>query len=144
MSNELEELYRSYQAQSKDPKSIYVSLYEIDRCYGGPEEGGWWYDRHTLLSSKKFYDEEEAEKFRVFLEKDVEDSGANEEDLSSSKGFDQYPDPSNGDPMYDHSDSDIPIGFSGLASNQRVIIEEVSGERETEGRPQYEQKRCYC
>jgi hypothetical protein len=20
-----------------------VALYEIDRCYGGPEEGGWWY-----------------------------------------------------------------------------------------------------
>ena len=21
-----------------------VALYEIDRAYGGPEEGGWWYD----------------------------------------------------------------------------------------------------
>ena len=21
-----------------------VALYEIDRCHGGPEEGGWWYD----------------------------------------------------------------------------------------------------
>ena len=21
-----------------------VALYEIDRRYGGPEEGGWWYD----------------------------------------------------------------------------------------------------
>ena len=25
-----------------------VALYEIDRCYGGPEEGGWWYDTGTL------------------------------------------------------------------------------------------------
>lgn len=22
----------------------HVSVYEIDRAYGGPEEGGWWYD----------------------------------------------------------------------------------------------------
>ena len=21
-----------------------VAFYEIDRAYGGPEEGGWWYD----------------------------------------------------------------------------------------------------
>ena len=23
---------------------FYVSQYVVDRCYGGPEEGGWWYD----------------------------------------------------------------------------------------------------
>lgn len=22
----------------------YVSAYDVNRCYGGPEEGGWWYD----------------------------------------------------------------------------------------------------
>jgi hypothetical protein len=26
---------------------IYISEYEVDRCYGGPEEGGWWYDDHS-------------------------------------------------------------------------------------------------
>lgn len=25
-----------------------VALYEIDRAYGGPEEGGWWYDTGSL------------------------------------------------------------------------------------------------
>lgn len=25
-----------------------VALYEIDRAYGGPEEGGWWYDTGVL------------------------------------------------------------------------------------------------
>ena len=24
--------------------SWYVNEYETDRAYGGPEEGGWWYD----------------------------------------------------------------------------------------------------
>lgn len=138
MTNELEELYRTYQAQSKDPKPVYVSLYEVERCYGGPEEGGWWYNSYQLLSTKKFYDEDEAEKFREFLSGEVEKSGANEEDLSSSRGFDQYTDPSNGDPMYDHSDNDIPVGFSGLASNQIVCIEEVPGQNETKEIPHYE------
>lgn len=26
---------------------VYVSVYEITRCYGGAEEGGWWYDHHA-------------------------------------------------------------------------------------------------
>ena len=25
-----------------------VAIYEIDRAYGGPEEGGWWYDTGTF------------------------------------------------------------------------------------------------
>ncbi|OAH45473.1 hypothetical protein AX777_17780 [Sphingobium yanoikuyae] len=25
-----------------------VAFYEIDRAYGGPEEGGWWYDTGVL------------------------------------------------------------------------------------------------
>lgn len=24
-----------------------VALHELDRCYGGPEEGGWYYDAHA-------------------------------------------------------------------------------------------------
>jgi len=26
-----------------------LAFYEIDRAYGGPEEGGWWYDTGTLV-----------------------------------------------------------------------------------------------
>lgn len=25
-----------------------VSVYSVDRAYGGPEEGGWWYDTGQL------------------------------------------------------------------------------------------------
>jgi hypothetical protein len=25
-----------------------VALYEVDRAFGGPEEGGWWYDTGEL------------------------------------------------------------------------------------------------
>ena len=26
-----------------------LAFYEIDRAYGGPEEGGWWYDTGQLV-----------------------------------------------------------------------------------------------
>ena len=26
-----------------------LAFYEIDRCYGGSEEGGWWYDTGTFV-----------------------------------------------------------------------------------------------
>lgn len=28
---------------------LYVAVVEVSRHYGGPEEGGWWYDRSTVL-----------------------------------------------------------------------------------------------
>jgi hypothetical protein len=29
----------------------FVNAYAVCRCYGGPEEGGWWYDAGTPLAS---------------------------------------------------------------------------------------------
>lgn len=26
-----------------------LAFYEVDRAYGGPEEGGWWYDTGTFV-----------------------------------------------------------------------------------------------
>tara|TARA_R110000765_G_scaffold236838_1_gene339663 strand:+ start:541 stop:1044 length:504 start_codon:yes stop_codon:yes gene_type:complete len=30
----------------------YVNVYQIQRAYGGPEEGGWWYDEGTPIESE--------------------------------------------------------------------------------------------
>ena len=27
----------------------YLNVYIIGRAYGGPEEGGWWYDYHEWV-----------------------------------------------------------------------------------------------
>jgi hypothetical protein len=29
--------------------TLYLNVYEIDRCYGGPEEGGWYYDSGDFI-----------------------------------------------------------------------------------------------
>lgn len=33
----------------------YVNAYAVSRHYGGPEEGGWWYDAGSPLSSIAVY-----------------------------------------------------------------------------------------
>lgn len=31
--------------------TVYVVVYEVDRAFGGREEGGWWYDTGHLVHS---------------------------------------------------------------------------------------------
>lgn len=33
------------------PGIVYVNAYLVSRCFGGPEEGGWWYDAGEPLAS---------------------------------------------------------------------------------------------
>lgn len=30
---------------------VYISIYRVSRHYGGPEEGGWWYDWYTHVKT---------------------------------------------------------------------------------------------
>jgi len=119
-------------------KPVYVSVYEVSRNYGGPEEGGWWYDAYSLEDSKEFLNKVEAKEYAEELKRKIKGEGLNDESLSSARGMDQYPDPSGGDPMYDHSDTDIPLGFAGDPRNYVVRIEDVKGGSETTEAPHYE------
>lgn len=56
--------------------ALYANLYLHDRAYGGPEEGGWWYDTYTPVDGDwmnepppygHFRTEDEAEKALVKL-----------------------------------------------------------------------------
>ena len=46
----------------------YISLYRHSRCYGGPEEGGWWYSTYELMGYIPFASIEQAEAARTALE----------------------------------------------------------------------------
>jgi len=37
-----------------DKPIIAVAVYECDKAFGGPEEGGWWYDTGVLCIGKQF------------------------------------------------------------------------------------------
>lgn len=50
----------SYEARKKATKEgkqlpFYIVAYGINRCYGGPEEGGWYYDTSRILEVRKVY-----------------------------------------------------------------------------------------
>jgi len=36
----------------------YVTVYQLDQAYGGPQEGGWWYDVGTVLETFQVFHEE--------------------------------------------------------------------------------------
>ena len=35
------------------PRELYVAAHEVTSSYGGPEEGGWWYDVGTVLNATR-------------------------------------------------------------------------------------------
>jgi len=37
--------------ESKRSKQIYLNIYEVQRCAGGPEEGGWYFDAGIPIES---------------------------------------------------------------------------------------------
>ena len=34
--------------------AYFANVYELDRVYGGPEEGGWWVTTYTPKESRKY------------------------------------------------------------------------------------------
>jgi hypothetical protein len=35
--------------EMSENKLVYVNVYSVTRHYGGPEEGGWWYNWYTCI-----------------------------------------------------------------------------------------------
>lgn len=110
---------------------FFVSTYEVERAFGGPEEGGWWYDAFTYMHSedKTFDTRGEAERVASVLNRQYHKTN---DDLGSTRGFESPPE--------DTEDSQIPRGFSGSARAMDAVVEKVKGENDTmkKGRPHYE------
>jgi hypothetical protein len=49
----------SVQIESVEPITYYVHKYEERQQYGGPEEGGWWYDQRTPVQHAVYSSEDE-------------------------------------------------------------------------------------
>jgi hypothetical protein len=49
-------------AEALEPAPWFVNVYELDRAYGGPEEGGWWYDVRTPVHSVIAANKQDAER----------------------------------------------------------------------------------
>jgi hypothetical protein len=50
-----------------------VTIYQVTREYGGPEEGGWWYDHYDWVKSYIFTTDRQVERNLERLERVLED-----------------------------------------------------------------------
>ena len=47
---------------------MYVNVYLIDKAYGGPEEGGWWYEFGEIINVYPVSNERTAKRLKSRLE----------------------------------------------------------------------------
>lgn len=46
-------------------KQIYVNVYAVTRHWGGPEEGGWWWNYHNPIASFLILDPKTQDPYKV-------------------------------------------------------------------------------
>jgi len=51
MRNTWEYNWKRAQARALPTQRVWVTAYALTRSYGGPEEGGWWYDHAEPLET---------------------------------------------------------------------------------------------
>jgi hypothetical protein len=59
----------------RSPKrtKLVVATYLVDRAYGGPEEGGWWYRRGELIAvDGTFFRDDSAKRFRDLIQSQLD------------------------------------------------------------------------
>jgi hypothetical protein len=54
---------------------FYVNVYDLSRHYGGPEEGGWWYDAGDVIEVHGPFDDVMAWEVKETLELDFPSTG---------------------------------------------------------------------
>lgn len=131
----IEEAFRQVCAQAEPAEDVFVSLYRLDRFYGGPEEGGWYGTDATLLASQQVFSRRAAERMKdqvtelaEKLTRDAEDARnrrlAAECEFLEERGVDDY-------------DNNAYLSPPDGGSRFWVVVEEVQGSHVRTG------DRCY-
>lgn len=122
----------------KPAKGAWVSIYRKSQHFGGPEEGGWWYDKISLEGSKYFPSEEQAEAFLEQAKAEVEQANRDEAParyraMAALPDEDLEPCPANCPEGY------IPSDWTD-GGELMIVVEQVRGESDnmSEPRPHYE------
>ena len=104
---------------------FFVGVYNCDRCYGGPEEGGWYYNHLTHVRSMPV---ESREHGRQVIKALCE---AQEAPVDHSASIPE------GDSPFLDTEGYIPTGFA-VESGYSFFIERTPGDHRTTERPRYE------
>lgn len=120
------------EADYREAQPAFLSIYRSEQCYGGPEEGGWWYDVETLEGSKAFPSREAAEQWLEAAKAEVERINRTEAP-ARARAMARLPD-CDEEPLPDAGEGYIPTGW-GDGGKLRVVIEERMGEADTSMQP---------
>lgn len=123
--------------EQQETLSCYLSIYQVERCYGGPEEGGWWYDCWTLQGYIPCANEAEANKV---IEESQEELKQKNHELRYEDNKYAYEALGDNDTVSSsYPEGYIPKGWSDGGEYQ-LIVEFVLGSQDTSarGRPHYE------
>lgn len=131
MSDMLAQAFREVFPEASPVQPCYVTLYRHDRPYGGPEEGGWWYDLIVPEESIRVPSREAAERLVENLRDRVremtatarrerQDAELRECEWAEARGLEP---------------GDLPEGPG--YTRFRVRIESLPGEHATTERPHY-------
>ena len=105
----------------------FLTAYTVDRCYGGPEEGGWWYDNYQPIAS-----------IPVLNDSDLKSA---KEKFSKIVASDRYRTGSLTEAEYlRESDEPDRMMRGEVWGEEKIVVleEEEAMENQTKGRPSYE------
>ena len=130
---DLKDAFNKAFPEAEIPEQVYLSLYEKEQRYGGPEEGGWWYTWYTLCSYMSFPSREVAEEAENKLKDQVAEENRQRETLRHKRTANM---PEGPDPYLD-TEGYIPRNW-GDGGEYRLFIEESIGSlSEEQSTPHY-------
>jgi hypothetical protein len=132
LTNLIEEIKASPDYQERD--QWFVSVYRTARAYGGPEEGGWWYDVNEHEGSASFASRAAAEAFLEQAEAKAE-ARNRKEAPERHRAMAALPDHD----AAGYDEGYIPTGWHD-GGKYKVLIERTAGEFDNtnQPRPHYE------
>ena len=111
---------------------MFVTIYNVEQCYGGPEEGGWWYDWWTPCESFEVANREAADQLCTLVG-DYCKLKTDSEAMQRARNTANMPE---GDSPYRDTEGYIPKGW-GDGGEYRVVCEEERGSRQSTETPYY-------
>lgn len=108
----------------------YVTIYKVEQAYGGPEEGGWWFNVYEAVKSKPCRRKRQVREWKRKFEREIEGASTGRTRIL---GYNGPPIPDDYDPVAPSDDYGVVYGADYI-----VVTEKVPHEREYQGRPHYE------
>ena len=111
---------------TEEPINKCVSLYSVERRYGGPEEGGWYYDWCTLLRHTPVITKAQAEQAKESMQEEIRKQKERYE-KDRHERWASLPDPEEHGLPVNHEGDYVPLGWSD-GHVLEVVVEKIAGE----------------